>query len=548
MSQATPTALTRAEQALASGGWTEARELFEESLAEHDEPRAHDGLGRTMWWLGSADLAIDHREQAFAAYKAAGETTRAAEIAIWLAREHLSVYGNDAVANGWLARARRLVDDGPSSAKGQLDLALAKREVDPAVREELADRALSTAQALGDADLEVAALAELGLAALQLGRVDDGLDRLDEAMAAATGGEADMLETVAEACCSLVAACDVAGDTGRLEQWARIVSGFIERRADLPLLGFCRTCNAQMLAASGRHEEAERELVASANELRGAGHRSRCVDPAVKLAEVRLRQGRFEEAASLLDGREGLPEAVLPAAELHLARGDASLAIAVLLRRLRDVGRDGLLAGPILSSLVEAHLTAGDVEAARTAARDLDRIANESGHPLLGAYARLARGRVAVATGGPATDDLAAAADRLERFDRDAEAARARLELAAAVQDETVAIAEARRAMAAFERLDARRDADRAAALLRSLGERPAPGPRDADTLTRREREVFALLGEGLTNPEIAARLFISTKTAGHHVSSVLAKLGLRNRQEAAALAIREGVRVRDER
>ncbi|MEZ0234601.1 MAG: SRPBCC domain-containing protein [Actinomycetota bacterium] len=214
-------------------GWTEARELFEESLAEHDEPRAHDGLGRTMWWLGSADLAIDHREQAFAAYKAAGETTRAAEIAIWLAREHLSVYGNDAVANGWLARARRLVGDAPTSAKGQLDLALAKREVDPAVREELADRALSTAQALGDADLEVAALAELGLAALQLGRVDDGLDRLDEAMAAATGGEADMLETVAEACCSLVAACDVAGDTGRLEQWARIVSGFIERRADL---------------------------------------------------------------------------------------------------------------------------------------------------------------------------------------------------------------------------------------------------------------------------------------------------------------------------
>ena len=53
MSQATPTALTRAEQALASGGWIEARELFEESLAEHDEPRAHDGLGRTMWWLGS---------------------------------------------------------------------------------------------------------------------------------------------------------------------------------------------------------------------------------------------------------------------------------------------------------------------------------------------------------------------------------------------------------------------------------------------------------------------------------------------------------------
>ena len=147
-----------------------------------------------------------------------------------------------------------------------------------------------------------------------------------------------------------------------------------------------------------------------------------------------------------------------------------------------------------------------------------------------------------------AADDLEVAADRLERFDRDGEAARARLELAALTHDPAIAIGEARRALTAFERIDARRDADRAAALLRRLGERPAGGPRDADTLTRREREVFALLGEGLTNAEIAARLFISTKTAGHHVSSVLAKLGLRNRQEAAALAIRQASANRDER
>ena len=234
--------------------------------------------------------------------------------------------------------------------------------------------------------------------------IQEGLDHLDEAMAAATGGEADMLETVAEACCSLVAACDVAGDTGRLEQWARIVTGFVERRADLPLLGFCRTCDAQMLAASGRYGEAEQELVASAGELRSEGHRSRCVDPAIKLAEVRLRQGRFEEAASLLNGREGLPEATLPAAQLHLAQGDTSLAISVLLRRLNDVGREGLLAGPLLSGLVEAHLAAEDTSAARAAAADLERISTEGGHPLMGAYARLARGRVAAAASEPATD------------------------------------------------------------------------------------------------------------------------------------------------
>jgi DNA-binding NarL/FixJ family response regulator len=64
-----------------------------------------------------------------------------------------------------------------------------------------------------------------------------------------------------------------------------------------------------------------------------------------------------------------------------------------------------------------------------------------------------------------------------------------------------------------------------------------------ANALTPRERDVLDLLRQGLTNAEIGNRLFISTKTAEHHVGRVLTKLGVRSRAEAAAVAVEMGSR-----
>ena len=116
------------------------------------------------------------------------------------------------------------------------------------------------------------------------------------------------------------------------------------------------------------------------------------------------------------------------------------------------------------------------------------------------------------------------------------EAARARFELAGVLASShpDVAVDHARRAMEAFGELGAASDADRAAAFLRSLGFAARPGPRGVGTLTARELEVLRLVGAGLSNPEIAERLYVSRKTAAHHVSNILAKLNLRNRTEAA--------------
>jgi DNA-binding NarL/FixJ family response regulator len=102
-----------------------------------------------------------------------------------------------------------------------------------------------------------------------------------------------------------------------------------------------------------------------------------------------------------------------------------------------------------------------------------------------------------------------------------------------------VAVAEARAALATFEKLRAARYVDATAAVLRGLGQKVAPPRSSGQVLSRREADVLQLLGNGLSNPEIAARLFISRKTVEHHVGNLLLKLGLRNRAEATAYAVR---------
>jgi DNA-binding CsgD family transcriptional regulator/tetratricopeptide (TPR) repeat protein len=105
--------------------------------------------------------------------------------------------------------------------------------------------------------------------------------------------------------------------------------------------------------------------------------------------------------------------------------------------------------------------------------------------------------------------------------------------------DDEEALAEA---LAVARGLGAEPLARRVAGRLRELGLRVPPGPRDATRsnpagLTARQLEVLSLLGEGLTNAEIAARLVVSPRTAEHHVAAVLAKLGATTRREAALRA-----------
>ena len=530
-------------EALASGHWARARVAFEAALAIEEFPEALDGLGRTLWWLRESEQAVVYRERAYSGFRRDGQLARASRIALWLSREYSLVWRNEAAANGWLARAERLLADvAPDAERGWLELARAERAREPAAAVILAQSALEVASKAGDADLELRALSQLGLAEVSMGEVDIGLARLDEAMAAATGGEPATLETFADVCCTLMLACELAGDVERPKQWSEVFEAFVRKYDHVSLLAFCRACCADVYAANGRVDAAEQELVEALHELRDAGQRSRCVHPAARLAEIRVLQGRFDEAEQLLVGFESEPEALQASVALRLARGEPQAATAVLEARLGEMARSSLLAAPLLAQLVDAELADDDVAGARRAASELVAIAKTSGRERVAALAALAQGRIALAVeDSQAPELLQEAVNLFAALPSPLGAARARLELARAyvASAPQVAVDLSRRARAELESLGAVREADAAAALMRTLGAKGRAGPKDYGLLSRRELEVLRLVGEGLTNGEIAGRLFISPKTAEHHVGRIYSKLQLRNRSEVATYAVR---------
>jgi DNA-binding CsgD family transcriptional regulator/predicted negative regulator of RcsB-dependent stress response len=533
VSEGASTPVERAAAALRAGEWEAARDAYRALIESAPSGEALFGAGIALWWLGETEASLRSWEHAYAEFRRQADQAQAVLAAFYLCLGWRMSLGNDVVANGWLERASGLVEEFELvSLAGWVELArayTANDSGDPTGAAEQARRALDSARQAEDADLLLCATAELGAALMARGQRDEGGSLLDQAMAGALAGEGGDLDTVVLVSCRTIFACSCAADIKRAMQWIRAADDFHRRFGSTHLYTTCRTHHGAVLFAAGDWKGAEAELVLALRTGNAADAVLRA-DAAGKLSELRLAQGRTEEAEELLRGLEDHPATTVARARLHLAAGRPTVTASLIRRRLPDLDEHHVERAILIDLLAET----GTVDLAPTAA------GRDGG--VAAAYQRRAIGRQRMATGSSGCRDLEVALALFGVLQMPYECARTRMLLAyaTAADDRDTSISEARAALDAFDQLGAARHADEAAAFLRALGANVArAGPRGLGMLTRREREILRLLGEGLSNPAIAERLFLSRRTVEHHVANVLSKLGLAGRAEAAAYVAR---------
>ncbi|HEY6930121.1 MAG TPA: helix-turn-helix transcriptional regulator, partial [Thermoanaerobaculia bacterium] len=314
-------------EALARGAWLDAKAAFEGALARRESPEALEGLGITAWWLDHGDSIFETRERAFALYRGRGDNASAARMATWIAWDYAAFRGETAVASGWLRRARRLLEGVP---EGPEHAWLALREGafallehgDPREALERARESIRIGRAIESADYEMLGRALAGFAKVTAGEVAEGMRDLDEVNASVLAGELRDPVLIGLACCYLIAACERVRDFDRAVQWCTRLKAFCEKWGLRPLFSVCRTQYASVCMWRGTWNEADEELTLATEELR-VSRPAMTAEGLVRLAELRRRQGRLEEAADLFARAEPHPQASLGLAEIALDRGDA---------------------------------------------------------------------------------------------------------------------------------------------------------------------------------------------------------------------------------
>jgi len=583
--RALPALLDAARAAECSYAYAEALRSYERALASWDAvPDAAaltglDRLGVLEAAIRAAKVAGDLRRQDELVARARAEATRVGDpVRLALVLKELSGLQRKLGRSDGVLEAReavRLVPaEPPTRARATVLVALGKAlSTVPRRRAGLAamEQALAVARACGARDAEASALLGSSCLTQAWARPDDALRGRE--IAAELGADDLILTSYTYETDAWLGGCRFDEAIAAGQKGLRLARRLGQERSSLVLGGNV----VEAMIGAGRWSPAE-QLLAQLVELVPLG------TPAMFLEQLRgelaFGRGRLDEAASALAVADSLrtdryvdSAHVLPSrrlwAELERRRGDpATVADRVLATltafELPDVVR---YVGPLLATALAAAADAATVARARRDAVGLRGALDGAGRlaavaaelpfelaPSGEACRAMVAGELARAEGGADPDAWAAAVKAWGALGvpyQRALALRGRAEALLAVGDRAAAGVDLRAAAGIADELGAhllRRELGELAGAARlALPALPdgSLGPGDQEEagpalgLTARELEVLRLLAEGSSNPQIAAALFISRKTASTHVSNILGKLGVATRGEAAAVAHR---------
>ncbi|HEV2123885.1 MAG TPA: LuxR C-terminal-related transcriptional regulator, partial [Chloroflexota bacterium] len=497
-------------------------------------------LATSAYMLGRDDEYVSYLERAHHAYLGTGEPLRAVRCAFWVGM-NLALRGEMAPASGWLGRAQRLVErEGRDCVEqGYLLLPLMFEYEAAGDYEAAAVTAADAAgigERFGDADLFALAVQSQGILLVRLGRVDEGLGLLDEAMVAVTTGELSSIVS-GFVYCGVIMGCQETYELRRAQEWTAALTRWCEQQPDMvSFTGQCLVHRAEIMQLHGAWPDALEEARRAGERCSQVRNQSAVAQAFYRQGEIYRLQGRFPAAEEAYReasryGCEPQPGLAL----LRLAQGNGDAAAAAIRRAMGET-TEPLKRARLLPACVEIMLAMGDVKEALHACRELAEISVRYDRGMLGAMVAHAEGEVDLAEGDARAALLALrrAWQMWQELEVPYEAARVRVlvgQACRALGDDDAAALELEAARDVFAQLGAAPDLARVDSLTQQ-----APSI-DARGLTPRELQVLRLIATGETNKSIAAELVLSERTVDRHVSNIFAKLDVSSRTAAAAYA-----------